>query len=431
MFAAIVVLGISILAVFWQSNAAYATTFTTKAKCAGIGITVSATAPSSVQTGSSFAVTNVSSTSTAPNGITVNKITSTVSASNATPTSTSGSWSGAGTGTFVAHFPDFSLTATGAGNSQIKLTLNSIDLYVNGSTTPITCSVANGQLTASASGESLTVFTIAISAPASSATSSSKSGSNAAANTSVAATTAPTSPSSGTPVTPSTTSTNPNGDANTDSNTTRKVSVTAKDSDGKPLINAKVVMDSLPAAYTNSRGVATFSNVRAGDHSVAVISQDQRVIRNFTVDNKSTRAVALTVQLPASSTSGLKVASMLVACILVGGLLGFMYLHIKRHHAVQGISPSEAPLPTNPSNTTPNPVIYAPNVSTHPIDSPAVVQPNSQPIVPNSPITPPQPAVAAPQVTQVQTPSPSTIISPSQQSATVIRPQPVPNPTQR
>ncbi len=416
-----------------------AASYTTKAECASNVLTINATAPSSVTASAAFEITNVSSSSTAPGGITVNKIVSTSSASNASPSVVTGTWTGTGTGSFTATFPNTSLTASGAVGSQVTMRLSSVDLYVNGLTNPITCSLANGQLTANNPGQSLTVFSIPITAPAASApatTTTPKTSSNSSQTNKT--TPAAPAPAATTPTSQEPASTTNNTQASTQSQP-QLVAITIVDSSGNPMSDVSVSVDGNTPVKTNSRGVAIFENLSTGKHKVAVLGAKSEITREIDVSGGS-EPVELTVELPHQLISPklmVILGAVAVVVLLASGIGYVLYRRGKAKSLAQHIAPGVTP--TTPvahavSNSVPASVEPTPiqSSSLPAATGPLPVEP-STPIQTTQPLEHNQPFANQPVATvqPISPASPSTPVTPqptpTSEPVPVI-PQPTPQP---
>ncbi len=388
------------------SNKAAAAVFSTKAECAGNVLTVTSNAPSSVTANTSFSITGVSSTSTAPNGITITKIFSTSSVSNGSPSTMVGTWTGSGSGTFTAHLPDASVKATGAVGSQVRVILSSIDLYINGGSSPITCSQGNGQLTANKPGESLTVLSVGITAPAATQT-----------PTPTSATTTPTTPKTNSPAstsntTPTQSNTQPTSQNQTSNNSPstsnapttssspssttqgQTVTITVVDSSGKPASNVAVVIDDGPEVATNDRGVVIVSSLSAGDHKVAVLGKQTKITRTIKVAS-SGEPIQLTIQLKHQLISPLIIAMAGIPLLLIIAVTTMLFIRHRRkqqlasHFVAPQFAEGTSPIVSSMAVSQPNPAPTA----TPAANTSSVQIPTAQPVP--TPIEP-TPATQAP-----------------------------------
>lgn len=413
---------------------ASAATYSTKAECSTLVTSISVTAPSSVTTNVPFTVSGITSASTAPPNITVTKLVSTSSVSNASPSTVTGTWTGTATNAFTVPFPDIALTPTGAAGSQVKLTLSKIEIYINGGSSPIvTCVKDSGSsgLTADKPGESLTIFSIPIAAPATAPTSTttpptakSTSPTTTSNKTALATTATPASQA------PAATTNNPQTTSQS-----QLVTITVVDSSGNPVSDVPVTVDTSPPVKTNARGVAIFENLGAGKHKVAVLGEKTQITRDINVSGGN-EPVELTVQLPHQLISPMIVMILgAVALIAILGVVTGLLLRRHRkakalaHHIAPGVSSvtgmsQHAPIvhAATPATTVPN----ADTPSPAPAVEPAPVQPSPQPlpIEPVSPV-PSSPIPAAQPIAPVQpTPPPATVAPIIQPKA----PAPTPNP---
>lgn len=327
-----------------------AATYSTKIECATIVSTITATADNALTTNAPFTVSGITSTSTAPGGITVSKIVSTSSVSNASPSVVTGVWTGAATGTFTVNFPDITLTATGAAGSQAKLSLTSIALYINGNTTTpiVTCTQGNGQLTANKPGESLTLFNIGIVAPApvttpTQPTTTTKSTSPVPATK----TTTPTKPSTPTNTTTAPAQPTPASTLTAETAKTKSqanvVTITVLDSSGKPLSNVQVIIDDNKPVMTSSSGTVSIPGLSEGEHTVAVLGKQSKVTRTITVSGKN-EPVQLTVKMP---RQGLPLATILGAGALLLGVIVAILSALIRHRRRKATLAHILPTATN------------------------------------------------------------------------------------
>lgn len=389
-----------------NSNKAAAAVFSTKAECAGNVLTVTSNAPSSVTTNTSFSITGVSSTSTAPNGITITKIVSTSSVSNGSPSTMVGTWTGSGTGTFTAHLPDASVKATGAAGSQVRVILSSIDLYINGGSSPITCSQGNGQLTANKTGESLTVLSVGITAPVAAPTPT---------PTPTGATTTPTPTKTNSPTTASNTSPTPSNSQPTSQNQTannspsatntaatssspsssaqgQTVTITVVDSSGKPASNVAVVIDDGPEVATNDRGVVIVSSLSAGDHKVAVLGKQTKITRTIKVAS-SGDPIQLTIQLKHQLISPLIIIVAGIPLFLIIALAIVLFVRHRRkqqlasHFVAPQFAEGTSPIVSSMAVPQPNPGPTPASATIPQSVQIPTIQPISAPIEP-TPTTP-------------------------------------------
>lgn len=361
---------------------AHATSF----DCFGQTANYTITAPATVTAGSTFSVSGITGSSNTL-GTTVTSSTLAVTVSGATPTAFSKTWTGSASGSFVADYGNQQLQATGAVGSSITIKADSVTSQVTGIGT-VSCSVANNQLTAGKAGESLTLVTINVVAPAA-ASSSSKS---AAVTTTHTAQLAPT-PTAGTPA--PTTATTPTADQSATTSITSSsgydLTIKVVDSGNKLLVGAKVTIDNLPPATTNSVGAAQFSHVSAGLHSVNVVASGKTANQQVTVANKVTELPQqFQVKVAAiHSTSPLPFIALgvLVALIIIIALVGryFMRRHYSQKQAAIVDPPSAPPV------TTPPPAIY-PSQPIAPASPPPVpptqTPPPSPPPAPQNPVDP-------------------------------------------
>ena len=304
----------------------YADGFNATMECAGNTIAITATAPSAITAGTALNVTRITSTATVPAGITVNKIVSTMNVANASPAVVTGTWTGNGVNTVTAPFPDVSVSAGTAVGSQITLTLASIALYINGGSTPITCDVPSGLLTAAKPGESFIILSANITAPPVVAPTSTSA--PVAPKTSTVTPTAPTAASPTTPAPPNTTVAPVVAPTAVPS---KKLTMAVTDSSGHPVSNATVSMDGGTPVQTDGSGNATFDNVTPGKHVITVKSKKGTVVRSINLD-ASLASYKLAVQMPKQAVSNdqviiAAVGLFVVVVLVLWGLIDWRKAH--------------------------------------------------------------------------------------------------------
>lgn len=405
---------LSVASFILSSNAA-AAAYSTKLECATNVTTITANAPSSVVTNAAFSVTNITSTSTAPNGITINKIVSTSNVSNASPSVVTGTWTGSGTGTFTVNFPDIALTTTGAAGSQAKVSLASIAIYINGNTTTpiLTCNQANGQLTANKPGESLTLLSLPITAPATTpppttttttTTSPTSSSTTPKTTTSTKPTTSTTAPTTTAPASNST----PTSTSSSSPTPTQPVTITVVDASGNPVSNVPVQIDDSSPTPTNDQGTVTYLSLAPGKHKVSVLGK-KTVVKTLNLNGGSDPA-KLTIQMPRQMIVSPVTAVAIFGALVVGALGYWFYrrsksrLHLHRKPKLSDDARASIVTGTNTTALPAAPVVPTPQplpVETVPAPAPASVP--AAAAVETQPIEVVQPPVLSPAAAAEQT----------------------------
>lgn len=330
------------------------------ANCYGQPGTHTAVAPSTVTSGKSFKITNITGSANS-NIATVKSTKLTYSVSGATPTAPTGSWNGGPvSGDYTSHYPDLSLTANGSVGSKVTVSVSAIDANITlaGHDATITCSVANGQLTANSAGQSLTLASVKIVAPASSSANSSSNNSPTSNSNSKSTdkTAAPTKTSDKT-TTPTSDNTDSNTEdlLNTEQSTSQTVEVTVVDSKGQPVKDASVVVDSLPAVKTDAAGKASFNNLEFGQHDLSVIANGRTVSQELNVSGEAGSVLGVSVSMPAPTHKLRDIG--IGAAVVVLALIGAGIWFFKFRHRPPRLPVNE--LPTTPDSPPEQPTMPA------------------------------------------------------------------------
>ncbi len=295
------------------------------ANCYGQAGTHTAIAPNSVYYGKSFKLSSITGSANS-NIATVKSTKITYLVTGATPTSPTGSWNGGPVnGDYTSHYPDLTLTASGAIGSKVTVSISSIEANVTiaGTDTAITCSVANGQLTANSPGQSLVLASVKIVAPP---TTSSGSTSTSGNTNNQSTTKSTNNKSSKNKTAYSETQTTDQVDAGT-----QVVEITVVDHKGQPVQGANVVVDSLPAVQTDSAGNAQIKDLVAGSHDLSVTAKGQTVTQTFNASGQPAQVLGVNVKIPAPSHKLRNIAIGIVAGI-VALIIGGSWLIMKRLH---------------------------------------------------------------------------------------------------
>jgi len=239
-----------------------------------------------------------------------------------------------------------------------------------------------------------------------SSTSSSKSSSTSSGSAATSQT-SPT-PTPTTTTTPSTTTTSPPV-TTTAVPPSAGLTITVTDGSGKPISNAKVVVDNQYSEYTNAQGKAGFSGLASGTHTVVITASGKTGSQEkLTLTANNNRQVALKL---ANSTSPLLVVVYALAGLIVLSGAGFGYTKLSNRvpklpqlpvagivigsadHPVEylddaktaGVLPISSDVPTAPANPV------APAIPDPTLQQPTVIQP-SIPAAPTEPGSPSDPS---------------------------------------
>lgn len=391
--------------------------------CSGVATSFTVTAPTSVVTGQSFTLSNITTQPSTSYGVTVTSAVLSLSASNASPTSYSQNDSSTvpspttGAANYIAYYPNWSLTASGSAGSVVTVNLVSVVAQVNGIGS-VTCDLSS------------TLATIKVTAPASTGGSSSSPGTSSGSSS--------TKSSSGAPSTSATTNT-PALTTSTPTITTTKtvkstagkqaVTIVVENSQNRAVEGAGVSIDNLPVVYTNARGNASFKNVSQGDHQVSVAFNKQKAVSTVQINPKNTSYV---VPIKTAATTHMKgnialsIAVLAVICLAV-----FLLLRKRRSIVATPVLSPVAISPPSDGQNLQSSLPLSPNTIAEPqpqtndeptaqqeqpqeIPSIPVAQPPSTPVFKSvPPVTPlPQPQ-ADPNLPDSPDPSPPEITSQS------------------
>lgn len=333
-------------------------------------------APASITPGQSFLLTNITGSANT-NIATVNSTTLTFSMSGATPSTVSKTWNGGPVhGDYTAAYSDIPVTATASAGSQITVTLISIEAQITlgGVNTSITCSVANGQLTANNPGETLKLATINVVAPAAAPVASptittAPSGSSIPAASGPATSTAPSSAPS-MPATTNSPTSSPSVYDGSGTPVNQTLVITVSDYKNQSVEGAKVVFDSLPIQKTSPTGKVTFNQVGSGSHNVSIIANGRTISRVLQIQPQpSGQTVNLQIKLPPPAAHSLPRILAGLAIVGVTGATTAGWI-IKRHLVSRRLHPVAASaIPVQPATQ--------PTIPTAP--PPTVIQPTQPP----------------------------------------------------
>jgi hypothetical protein len=164
---------------------------------------------------------------------------------------------------------------------------------------------------------------------------------------------------------------------------TASLTITVTNASGKPVANAKVVLNGGYSEYTNAQGMAGFSGLPVGKYTASVQANDAKPYSTpVTLDPGKTTSVA--VKLTSSSSSFVAIYVAAAAVLVVLGGSGYWYVHVFRSGIhVSGPPPPGMPSPTIGTNSAPpmtRPLAGAPPASTRPINElpkPTIVSPGS------------------------------------------------------
>lgn len=247
----------------WPSPLAEAATFS----CLGQSTTYTVDAPASVVSGKSLGLNDITEIGNSL-GFTITSISATFVVTGAAPASFTKTWTGSGSGTFSANLGSQTLTATAAAGGSVEVKITSMTSHVQQLNQDFTCSVENGQMSANGPGQSLTLATVAVTAPPTSSGSSSTSTKKAASATTTSSAASETAPSA--------TSNQSSTPAQESAPTSFSSDITFVDKQNQPLANVQVILDSKPPKRTDSHGRVHFDNLTAGKHNVTVISKGKQ-----------------------------------------------------------------------------------------------------------------------------------------------------------
>jgi len=300
--------------------------------------------------------------------------------------------SAAGGVTGTNQFATLTFTVNGAGSGTVQVQSSS-SIYDSGS------NIWDGTLSSASATFSA--------APTSTSGGGSKSTGTGSSSGSTGSSSKSTTPSSGTTAKPSTSATStpttsqptvtiPSTPAVTPP-ASAAFTITVTDSSGKPVNNAKVVVDSQYSEYTNTRGQAGFSGLAIGAHTVTVTAPGKSAsVEKLTLSANNNKQVAL--KLASSTTPLLLVVYALAGLIILGGG-GFGY--VKLSH--RGLKPPQFPTSGIVVGSADQPAVEVNNALT----------PEIMPISPVVPATPVAPIVPSPALQEAVVVQPSvTVISP-------------------
>jgi len=241
---------------------------------------------------------------------------------------------------------------------------------------------------------------------------SSGSGANTKSTASVSKTTtaAPTTPS--TP-TPTLTSTAPSSiTAPVKSKTiTNSLSIEITNAQGKPVPSVSVVLDNSQTVMTNSQGLAFFSNVKSGSHTINVHGRGiQPTSQTVTLANNQNKIVKLKVKDAANSLGLLEVILPLLAVVVIGGAtILILKRRLSRRFGLTTATPaSKVVVMADQPSAAPQPIIQ--NIGPLSAMPPAPVPPSGGP---SGPMQPPVSVQPEPPTTPTSGSSPH-IIYPTQ-----------------
>ncbi len=412
-------------------------------QCSGVPTTFRATTPTSVEQGKVFTVTNITIQPSNSYGMTV-----TASQNNMTATNTSSStysnnfWRTdpsptTGKSTYVGYYPDWVINATGSVGDSIVIRLKNNIATVQGYGS-ITCDYNK------------VLATVLITAPESSPppdapddpsspTPPPDSGGGGGSTTKPSSSTKPgsttksssTSSSSKTPTSNSDKKSDPDTSSDTETPTDSRSAtvvpliVSVNDNTGAPVKGAQVTLDGSHKATTDSKGLASFSNVLTGGHSILVSYNGQKINRSATVNIEDVGR-PIVVTLPAAAPPLILIIAGAVAAVaIIGTPLTILLLRrmrkpekpvVESSTSLQGII-SGAAVQANVARrpvATPAISVFAPAPATA---TPAPWDPKgllAEPATTPTPATPP-PATATP-----TPPSPTPTAAP----ATPLKPAP-------
>ncbi len=404
---------------------------TVTATC-NVRVTFTATIPDSVEQGKSFTITNITISPSSSYGFTVSSSTYDLVATNTSSTTYHQSFARTvpspttGHSSYVGHYPNWTLDATGPVGSEVTVTIKKSVTVVQGYGT-VNCNFNKKFL-------SVPIVAPKSSPPPSSSPSPPPSSRPPSGP-------GPTKPSSTPksnqkPSDKSPTTKTPKKDDDTpkptdgddtpspsvdDSVTVIPLNVDVVDSSGKRVQGAVVTLDGSKELTTDNVGRVTFSNVLTGSHAILVTYKDQKVNQSIklTADNVGE---VITIELPAQSMMpALMTAGGATAALAASGAAGFLIIRRRRAAADQGAVPaisissivdgSAVPTPTNTTMAhipavpafEPQPAAPAPAPWT-PIDT--VPLPSQTPPAPEAVMTPPQQVEPLP-ATQTTTSTPA------------------------
>lgn len=147
------------------------------------------------------------------------------------------------------------------------------------------------------------------------------------------------------PKTTPTTTTQPGGATNQVDNAAVTIIVT--DTNGQPIKNAKVTLDSKTTMYTDAQGKANFSVESAGSHAVTVTAPGKKTYQTR-ITLAANESVPLELQLTSASSSGLifGIVGLVGLLLIAGGMFYFFKPKLPwTRNAGQFIPPSAASQP--------------------------------------------------------------------------------------
>jgi hypothetical protein len=127
---------------------------------------------------------------------------------------------------------------------------------------------------------------------------------------------------------------------------TASLTVMVTNSQGKPVVGAKVVLDNYYSEYTSTHGTVGFSGIRSGSHTLTVSAAGQKTSETTLILTPSQNK-QMTVELKSTTNDSSVIVVLSLATILV---LGAAFWYFKLSHPSNHTSPS----PTiSPNVTTP------------------------------------------------------------------------------
>ena len=310
--------------------------------CSGVATTFTASAPASVTAGQAFTLSGISSTPATSYGFTVTASTLSLSATGASPatynqTNTSTNPADTtGAPTYTAYYPNWALTATGAAGSQIVIKRVQATATVTG------VGVINCPLTA-------TLVTVNVVAPASSSSgntsTTTKPGTTPSSTTTPQPTTATLAPATTAPAA----TTNPTASQQTIKDADAQVvsmKILVVNGQKHPVKDAAVTVDGQLTVKTGNDGIASFTGIRKGEHTVSVVLGKQRISKKVQTTNGNTLASTVVV----STGPNVILFASIAAGVLV--LLGVVLLSLKLFTKKKlGSAPTPSPLVEQPVAT--------------------------------------------------------------------------------
>lgn len=197
---------------------------------------------------------------------------------------------------------------------------------------------------------------------------------------------------------------------------TAALTITVTDGSGKPVENAKVVIDGHYSEYTDTKGTAGFTGLPVGDHTVTVTASGKATSQTkLTLAANDNRQVSL--KLASKGLSVVTIIAGIAAVVLV--VAGGSMLYMRRSHRnpyMPGVSTSGMVV-----GSASTPAAFVAGASQQPNGGPsmptALTRPTvgpTPPEVPQTPLVPPAPQAAMPPALQqpASPPAPTPPISP-------------------